>query len=119
LEAFCKLHGLEDELTQNIMLATDEAVTNIVIHAYKEQNGKITATFSLFENQLVIELTDMGNPFHPKPKHFDKPKIDLDGTREGGFGLYIIKKFVDELEYIHDETLGRNLMVLRKKITTQ
>jgi anti-sigma regulatory factor (Ser/Thr protein kinase) len=57
----------------------------------------------------MIRLRHLGDPFDPSTA----PPPALDGSRESGFGAYIIAQSVDEVRYYRDER-GRNCIVLTK-----
>ena len=102
----------EDSLCQ-LELATTEAASNIMRHAYcgrADQRLQIAA--DAFTDHIVIQLSHRGTAFDPatvRPPAFD-------GSREGGFGVYIITHSVDEARYARDEH-GNNHVYLVKKRT--
>lgn len=93
--------GLSDEDLDNIVLAADEACTNIIKHAYKlSPDGEIIIRIRFNGSKVVIELTDYGVSFEP-----DKvPDPDLQKYyrqhKVGGLGMYLMKTLVDEVSYI-------------------
>ncbi|HUZ91789.1 MAG TPA: ATP-binding protein, partial [Methylocella sp.] len=59
---------------------------------------------------VVFRLHHLGEPFDPaavSPPAFN-------GSRENGFGIYMIAHLVDEVRYLRDER-GRNCILLVKK----
>ena len=66
LEKFCRQHLIDDDNIENITIACDEALTNIIMHAYEgRDDGKILVCFNIDKNALTIELTDYGKKFEP------------------------------------------------------
>ena len=97
-----------DDRKDQIVLAVNEATTNIIKHAYKVRSEeKIQITAGVSADQVVIRLYDWGTSFDPES--IQPPK--LDGSQEGGFGVYIISQSVDEVHYSRD-TDGRNCIEL-------
>lgn len=89
-------------------LAVAEAFTNIVHHAYGGQpHQPIRLEAEVFPDHLVLQLYDWGRPFDPAAA----PMPAFDGSREGGFGVYIIAHSVDAVAYSRDAH-GRNRLRL-------
>jgi anti-sigma regulatory factor (Ser/Thr protein kinase) len=62
-----------------------------------------------FPDHVSIRLHHFGDPFDPS----EAPPPPLDGSRDSGFGAYIITRSVDEVRYYRDER-GRNCVALVK-----
>lgn len=79
-----------------IILAIDEACSNIIKHGYKnDYNQKIDLNIKLETNLLTISIIDNGISF-------DKNSIetrDIDEIKPGGLGIYIITQVMDRVEY--------------------
>lgn len=102
---------LDEESTSQLELAVNEAASNIMIHAYHGRaDQRIQLEADVFADRIVIRLYDWGEAFDPQ---MAKPPA-FDGSREGGFGLYLIAHSVDEVRYSRDES-GRNCISLIKK----
>jgi anti-sigma regulatory factor (Ser/Thr protein kinase) len=103
----------EEEALCRLELAVDEAATNIILHAYEGETGRpIELVIEADSGQACVWLFHHGRDFNPEavaPPTFD-------GTREGGFGLYLIKESVDEVRYLRDDQ-GRCGICLVKKRT--
>ncbi len=114
VHAFCRgIPGasLPEEATKELDLAVDEALSNIMKHAYRgrtDQRIKIGA--EAFADRVVFRLHHLGEPFDPAAV----PPPSFNGSRENGFGFYMIARLVDEVRYLRDER-GRNCICLVKK----
>ena len=96
----------------DIELAATEVVTNIIQHAYRgagDQN--IHIKIRMGRETLTLTMHDWGRPFDPGKV----PLPDFDGSRSSGFGLFIIRKLVDELSFSRNEK-GRNRTRLKIKM---
>ena len=106
--------GFTDKEVYSIRLATDEAVSNIIEHAYA---GRPDATFELtcvFEkNRLVISLLDHGKSFDITKVGKPDLNADLSKRKIGGLGIYLMRKLMDEVHY--EVTVSGNLLTLIKK----
>jgi|SRR5690554_1190378 len=93
--------GFDQEAIDNMMLAVDEACTNIIKHAYKSYpDGEIVIKISYKEKKLTINIIDFGKAFHPES--IPEPNIQeyYKQHRVGGLGMYLMKTLMDEVKYI-------------------
>ena len=113
VRAFChSLPGspLHEDSTSALELAVNEAASNIMKHAYHGRTDQgIHLDAEAFSGHVVIRLRHLGDPFDPSAA----PPPVLDGSRQSGFGAYIITQSVDEVRYYRDER-GRNCIALTK-----
>lgn len=106
---FCR-DLLDEDGAGQLDLAVNEAVSNIMKHAYHGRSDQqIHVEAEAFPGHVAIRLHHLGDPFKPSTA----PPPALDGSRESGFGAYIITKCVDEVRYYRDER-GRNCIALVK-----
>ncbi len=92
--------GFNEEEAGKIILASDEAVTNVIKHAYKySKEGEILITISFIKNKFSISISDKGKSFDfKKIKDPDLQKYYKE-KRVGGLGIYLMKKLMDEVKY--------------------
>ena len=91
-------------------LAVNEAASNIIKHAYHGRaNQRIHLEAEAFPSHISIRLHHFGDPFDPS----STPPPRLNGSRDSGFGVYIINQSVDEVHYGRDSH-GRNCVALKK-----
>jgi PAS domain S-box-containing protein len=112
-EFVCEFCGglLGDESLGSLELAVNEAASNIMKHAYQGRADQwIHLEAEAFADYVSIQLHHLGDPFDP----LAAPPPTLDGTRESGYGAYIISQSVDQVRYYRDER-GRNCVALVKK----
>jgi serine/threonine-protein kinase RsbW len=106
--------GFSEDIVGKIILAVDEACTNIIKHAYHNSpNGEISISTKFDNSKLSISITDQG-------AHFDPTRVPDPDLREyykqkriGGLGMYLIKKLMDEVVY-QTLTGNKNQVVLVK-----
>ena len=110
---FCrKLPGLPlDEASEDALeLAVNEAASNIMKHAYHGRADQwIHLDAEAFPGYLSVRLHHFGDSFDPSKV----PPPPMDGSRDSGFGAYIISRSVDHVRYYRDDH-GRNCVVLIK-----
>ena len=102
---------LDEETVAQLELAVTEATSNIIRHAYGGRTDqRIQLEADAFADHVVLRLHHLGASFDPEgvsPPAFD-------GSREGGFGVYLIAHSVDDVRYYRDER-GRNCIALVKR----
>ena len=92
--------GFDEETANKIVLAADEACTNIIKHAYKySTKGKINVNLNFFQNKLRISITDEGTHFNSKTIPEPDLKKYYQEKRVGGLGMFLMKKLMDEVAY--------------------
>jgi len=92
--------GLSKETIDNIILAVDEACTNIIKHAYKYfPDGKIILNLKTDKKTFTIEIIDFGKSFEPGLVPNPDLKKYFDEKRVGGLGMYLMKALMDDVKY--------------------
>jgi len=101
---------LDEDSIGALELAVNEGVSNIMKHAYVGRaDQRIHLEAEAYADHVSVRLHHLGDPFDPAAA----PAPALDGSRESGFGAYIISKSVDQVRYYRDER-GRNCVALTK-----
>ena len=96
----------QKELT-GILLAIEEACTNVIRHAYLYGPGSIRLKISLSREKAMFEIIDTGRAFDFNST--ETPDLDryVETSRKGGLGLYLIRKIMDEVDYVATPTENR------------
>ena len=105
LREFISSNANEAGLTTNdiddIILAVDEACTNIIKHAYQSlPNGEIIIEIDYNSKKFTIKLIDHGNSFDPETIPLPDLQKYLKQRKVGGLGLYLMKTLMDDVQYI-------------------
>ena len=92
--------GFPGEDIENIILAVDEACTNIIKHAYKNAPDK-EIEIHIIRNKKTFEIKifDKGATFDPTTLRVPDLKEHLSQHRRGGLGVFLMKKLMDNVEY--------------------
>jgi anti-sigma regulatory factor (Ser/Thr protein kinase) len=103
--------GLQSEGCNGVTLAVDEALANIIRHAYKSQHDcKIEMHCEAESGQMEFRLLDWGEP--PDPARIcGQP---LNDSSLSGRGTHLIKAIMDEVVYERVE--GANQIRLIKRL---
>jgi anti-sigma regulatory factor (Ser/Thr protein kinase) len=105
------IYGLSDEERIEVTLAVDEALANVIRHAYKSCYDREIA-FECFVDgeQMEFTLLDHGEP--PDPERIcGKP---MDEFALSGRGTHLIKAIMDEMSY--EKVPGGNQLKLVKRL---
>ncbi|MCP4550846.1 MAG: ATP-binding protein [Bacteroidetes bacterium] len=121
VESIAEEWNIPPKLVFHINLVIEELVTNTISYGYVDiADGKheIEIRFSLDNTSLTIILIDNAREFNPlqmsDPQDLDKP---IKERERGGLGIFLVKKFVDDLEYKREN--GRNIIILKKTLTLE
>ena len=108
---FLKNHKLQVKEIKEIELGTDEAVTNIIKHSYKEENKKniIEVELEFLENKVIIHLYDNGTPVNEEKI---KPR-ELSDVKPGGLGTYFINRIMDEVRWKKSDEWVNHLILVK------
>lgn len=82
----------------DIKTAVSEAVTNCIVHAYKDNLGPIYITVGIFENRKVrIKIRDVGCGIEDVEKAME-PLFTTGGEERAGLGFAVMESFTDSLK---------------------
>ncbi len=99
----------------DIKTAVSEAVTNAIVHGYKEGKGKIYITVSIFENaEVKIRIRDKGCGIENIEQAME-PLFTTMGGERAGLGFAVMESFMDKVKV--RSSVGKGTQVtLEKKI---
>jgi anti-sigma regulatory factor (Ser/Thr protein kinase) len=103
--------GLDEHKVQRIELVLEEAIINIINHAYGGKEGELTLCCTPLKEGFEISLSDEGPPFNPLEAPLEKIASAIAVQRIGGMGLPLIRSMADGFFYCRDE--GQNVLTLR------
>ncbi len=105
--------GFSEKCCQQIILSLDEAITNIIRHAYKGVNdGEIELEIKKQNKTLVFYLRDFA------PEVYDssiRPR-DLSNPLPGQMGINFIDSVMDSWEFATPKDGYGNLLIMKKEI---
>lgn len=107
--------GLDERTLQQIRLVVDEACANVVTHAYEGMDpGDMEISCYRQGDSLIIQVRDWGPGFNLNAI----PVPDLDAPLEdrnlGGLGLFLVRHFMDRVEYSCDTGRGNELTMEKR-----
>ena len=93
--------GLGTDDIDDIILAVDEACTNIIKHAYKSvPDGEIIIEINYNSRKFTIKLIDHGSSFDPESVPVPDLQKYLRQRKVGGLGLYLMRTLMDDVKYV-------------------
>jgi anti-sigma regulatory factor (Ser/Thr protein kinase) len=92
--------GLSPRTAHSLRLCLEEAVTNIVIHAFEPYTVH-DVQISLWHDDtgLHAELIDDGRPFDPLSHELPAAPKDLQSAHIGGLGIKLMRSFAERIAY--------------------
>ena len=106
-----------DELA-DIRCAVSEAVTNCIVHAYKDEPGDIFISVKILADDIVvIKIRDKGCGI-PDIKQAMEPLFTTGGSERAGLGFAVMQSFTDKIRVT--STVGKGTTVtFYKKINSR
>ena len=99
------------KLAERVELALEEVLVNISRYAYHQEEGNVEVHCCLRQGgQLYLEIHDWGIPFNPLERALPDPAQDLSSRRVGGWGVALMRRMADDLQYTYDQ--GKNILSL-------
>ncbi len=113
---FAKEKGFSVKEISDMILAVDEAATNIIKHAYGfDEDKEIIVNVKLENNKLEISLIDFGKKFDPDKAKLPDIKESLKLKKSGGLGIYLMKKLMDDVIYEIDNPNYNKITLIKKR----
>ena len=114
--SYAEAAGLDESAVYAVQLAIDEAFSNIVNHACKDNSSDdVECTCSLDDESLTVTFRDHGQPFDLA----SIPEPDLEAGLEdrdiGGLGLYFMRKMMDEVRFDFTPDSGNILTMVKRR----
>jgi serine/threonine-protein kinase RsbW len=108
--------GFSDKDVYNIQLATDEAASNIIEHAYQNMPDKVLdLSCGMRGDVITVTLTDYGDSFDPSEVPVPDLKADLSDRKIGGLGIFLMRKLMDEIDYRPGPNKSNVLTMIKHK----
>lgn len=109
VDSVAKQIGFTKSALYKIKLASEEAIINIINHAYPNNEGQITVICDAItepQKGLKLHISDTGVAFNPLTKADPETNQAIDERSIGGLGIYLIKKTANELFYERDGNMN-------------
>ena len=112
---FCRAGGVSERFVNNVKLAMDEILTNVISYAFKDRDThEIIIRAGLEDMFLHIEIEDDGWQFNPLGLPDPDIQKPLEDRQIGGLGVYLVRKLMDGVEYRRENE--KNILIMKKNI---
>lgn len=115
ISAQAKTLGIGRNKIYRVLVAVEEACTNIIRHAYEENAAKrLSLEVETTKTHVKILIRDIGKPFD-----FDRypsaavVKMAVDKREKGGYGIHLIKALMDRYEYVRSNNGENHLRLIK------
>jgi len=107
---------LDEDAVAQLELAVNEAASNVMKHAYRGRSDqRIRLDAEAFADRVVVRLHHLGDPFDPSAV----PPPSFDGSRDSGFGFYLIGRCADAVRYDRDERGGNCIALVKHRTPSE
>ena len=104
----------KDKDRHHIDIAVDEIISNVARYAYGEETGKVSLKIEYDDTGLIITVEDRGVQYNPLEKEDPDITLSADERGIGGYGIFIVKKVMDDVSYEYKD--GKNIFKMRKAV---
>ena len=102
------------EEMEDVKTAVSEAVTNCIVHAYSDQNGRIQMDLSDHDGVLKIQIEDEGVGIADVKKAMEPMFTTKPEEERTGMGFSFMEAFMDEVKVISEEEKGTTVIMTKK-----
>ncbi len=113
--------GFDEDEAAKIEMAVDEACSNVVKHAYspdkkwcwQHRDPEIRLDVRTEGGRLVIEINDHGQRFdfaNYRPVDIEDRLREM---KRNGYGIFIMRNFMDEVQYNSNDQTGNTLRMVK------
>jgi len=108
--------GLDDATAAKVAIAMDEAVTNVIRHAYHDDpDQRVDIELRFTPQALEIHIEHTGEGLRESDVVLPDPGEYVKHPRKGGLGLLLMTRFMDEIHF--EEGPERNVCCMIKRIS--
>ena len=99
-----------------IRTAVSEAVTNCIVHAYKNRTGNIEMSLKILEgNEIYIRIKDAGCGIADIKKAVEPLYTTAAAEERAGLGFAVMESFMDKMQ-VRSKTDSGTVVIMRKKV---
>ena len=115
IESFAASHGFAEQPVAEIGLVVNEAIANIIRHAYRGRSDRPVHVVAAVDDRdggtIVITLRDWGNGIDPTTL----PKREYDPLEPGGVGMMCLQQWMDKVTYAAQPDGGMLTTLVRRR----
>jgi anti-sigma regulatory factor (Ser/Thr protein kinase) len=112
IDHFVDEERVSDDARNAVFLAVDELFTNMVKY-HPTNSSDVSIKLSTEGQTMIVQLVDQNvDPFDVTKKPDPDLSGSLDDREPGGLGIFLTKKFIDDVQYQHGD---RTSTIILKK----
>lgn len=106
--------GMDDATAAKVSIAVDEAITNVIMHAYGgEATHLVDIELRFTTTALEIHIWHTGNGIRDNDVVLPDPREYVKHPRKGGLGLLLMSRFMDEVHFLEGKDRNECCMIKR------
>jgi serine/threonine-protein kinase RsbW len=106
--------GMDDATAAKVSIAVDEAVTNVIMHAYGgEADHLVDIELRFTVAALEIHIWHTGQGIRDDQIILPDPREYVKHPRKGGLGLLLMSRFMDEVHFLEGKERNECCMIKR------
>lgn len=106
--------GMDDSTAAKVSIAVDEAVTNVIMHAYSgESDHLVDIELRFTAAALEIHIWHTGHGIRDDQVILPDPREYVKHPRKGGLGLLLMSRFMDEVHFLEGKDRNECCMIKR------
>lgn len=103
---------------QQVELACEEALVNIIQHGYLHVEGEISIECLFLDTQgIMVIIRDAGVPFNPI-LNANALLNPLESESVGGYGIHLILNLMDKVTYVRENSSNKLTLIKYKSSST-
>lgn len=99
--ARCRAAGVSDDIAFKLALALEEAVANVIHHAFlgMPPPHRLAVELAIGESGIAALVIDNGRAFDPTAAPVAAISAPVEHRDPGGLGILLIRRMMDKVEY--------------------
>lgn len=115
LEETLTEYGLSKKDICIFLIASDEVFSNVCRYSKAKEAAVECSVQGNSENgRIVLKIEDDGTAFDPLEKPVPDVESPLEHRKQGGLGIYMVRKLMDAVTYRRID--GKNSLLMAKKV---
>jgi serine/threonine-protein kinase RsbW len=111
VEGVCQAEGFDKPVTDAVVLAANEATSNVIRHAHRDCPGSpLRIQCRLLSDGIEVCLFDEGPSFDLDAV----PRLDPSEVRVGGRGVFLMRSLMDEVSIQPRQERGNVLRMVKR-----
>ena len=104
--------GLSPQDSYELQLVVSEACTNSITHAYRMEKGHVVQLSAEIDRARIrLVIRDFGRKLDLE--EYREP--DLEHRAEGGYGIYLLRRLMDEVHFDVSRGEGTELTLVKRR----